>query len=66
MCRVWAMIWVLLAAGMAHAREVPDGMAEAQVIFLGEVHDNAHAHARQAELVDRLQPKALVFEMLTP
>lgn len=38
----------------------------AQVVLLGEVHDNPHHHARQAELVAGLKPAALVFEMLTP
>ena len=64
MGRIWVAI-CLVWAGMAQAVEMPDGMAQAQVIFLGEVHDNPQAHARQAELVAALQPKALVFEMLT-
>jgi uncharacterized iron-regulated protein len=47
--------------------EEPPQMAldEAQVVFLGERHDNPGHHARQAELVAELQPVALVFEMLT-
>lgn len=36
------------------------------VLFLGETHDNPGHHERQAERVSALQPKALVFEMLTP
>ncbi|MFZ7091560.1 ChaN family lipoprotein [Primorskyibacter sp. 2E233] len=35
------------------------------VVFLGEQHDNPAHHARQADLVGQLAPKALVFEMLT-
>lgn len=35
------------------------------ILILGEVHDNPAHHLRQAEIVERLQPKALVFEMLT-
>ncbi len=35
------------------------------VAVLGEAHDNPHHHARQAEIVRDIQPKALVFEMLT-
>ena len=35
------------------------------VVFLGELHDNAAHHARQAEYVAKLEPAALVFEMLT-
>ena len=40
-------------------------MAGADVIILGEVHDNPGHHAAQAEIVTRLKPAALVFEMLT-
>ncbi|MEM8555017.1 MAG: ChaN family lipoprotein [Pseudomonadota bacterium] len=39
---------------------------EAQIVILGEVHDNPNHHDRQAELVAELQPKAIVFEMLQP
>ena len=38
----------------------------AQVLFLGEVHDNPAHHARQAQIVAELQPAAVVWEMLTP
>ena len=37
----------------------------ADVVFLGEQHDNPGHHAVQAAWVQTLQPKALVFEMLT-
>ncbi|WP_353473129.1 ChaN family lipoprotein [Salipiger sp. H15] len=37
----------------------------ANVVFLGEIHDNPAHHARQAELVAQIKPVALVFEMLT-
>jgi uncharacterized iron-regulated protein len=40
-------------------------LAGADVVILGEVHDNPHHHQNQAELVHALQPAALVFEMLT-
>nr|WP_254702114.1 ChaN family lipoprotein [Roseivivax sp. THAF30] len=40
--------------------------ASADVVFLGEQHDNPAHHARQAELVAEIAPTALVFEMLTP
>jgi uncharacterized iron-regulated protein len=36
------------------------------VVILGEIHDNPAHHANQAAAVAALQPKALVFEMLTP
>lgn len=41
------------------------GAFDAQVLFLGEVHDNPAHHARQAEIVAEVQPSAIVWEMLT-
>lgn len=41
-------------------------MGDAGVVFLGEIHDNPFQHANQASAVAALEPKALVFEMLTP
>ena len=38
----------------------------AQVVVLGEVHDNPQHHVNQAAAVAALAPTALVFEMLTP
>jgi len=38
----------------------------ADVVLLGELHDNPTHHAHQARAVATLAPKALVFEMLTP
>ena len=42
----------------------PEALA-ADVIFLGEQHDNPGHHALQAEWVAALRPRAVVFEMLT-
>ncbi|WP_372613146.1 ChaN family lipoprotein [Aquicoccus sp.] len=56
---------LLSVASMVWA-DVPQEMRAADVVILGEVHDNANAHARQAELVAALHPGALVFEMLSP
>lgn len=47
------------------AAPVLDGMQDAQIILLGEVHDNPHHHAMQTEYVAQIRPRALVFEMLT-
>lgn len=41
------------------------GPFAADIVLLGENHDNPAHHARQAELVGQIGPKALVFEMLT-
>ncbi|GAW36637.1 hypothetical protein RA2_03711 [Roseovarius sp. A-2] len=40
-------------------------VASQDVAILGEVHDNPDHHAEQAAQVARLQPAAIVFEMLT-
>lgn len=40
-------------------------VAAQNVMILGEVHDNPAHHAVQAAYVAELQPKAIVFEMLT-
>ncbi|MEM9010145.1 MAG: ChaN family lipoprotein [Pseudomonadota bacterium] len=39
-------------------------MQDADVVILGEVHDNPEHHRLQAEAVAALQPAALVFEMI--
>lgn len=43
-----------------------DSLPPADVVVLGEVHDNPTHHQNQARAVAALQPRALVFEMLTP
>lgn len=61
---------VLLFAPGAWAKEiVPDDLdvlRRADVVIVGEVHDNPWHHENQARAVAALQPVALVFEMLTP
>ena len=39
-------------------------LGQAQIVVLGEVHDNPVHHARQARLVQRLQPQGIAFEMV--
>lgn len=41
------------------------GLPAADVMFLGELHDNPWHHENQATMVAALSPKAIVFEMLT-
>ncbi len=36
----------------------------AEIVVLGEIHDNPEHHRNQAEIVRALQPAALVFEMI--
>lgn len=61
---------LLLAAGSATARPLPDlslaRLAAADVVILGELHDNPHHHETQAALIAAIAPTAVVFEMLTP
>lgn len=57
-----ALALLMFAPTALAAGGVFDG---ADVVFLGELHDNPAHHLRQAELVSELAPTALVFEMLT-
>jgi uncharacterized iron-regulated protein len=54
-------VFIAFMAGQALAQDLP----KADVYFLGEVHDNPAHHQAQAELVAQIQPKAVVWEMLT-
>lgn len=60
----------LLGAAAASAEEIPaealTELPQADVIILGELHDNPYHHANQAMAVAALEPAAIVFEMLTP
>ncbi|WP_439124431.1 ChaN family lipoprotein [Marivita sp.] len=58
----YALTLLLFAPTALVAGGVFDG---ADVVFLGELHDNPAHHARQATYVTELEPTALVFEMLT-
>ena len=44
--------------------ELVAALRQAQIVVLGEVHDNPVHHARQARLVQQLQPKGIAFEMV--
>ena len=56
-----------LAGGVASADEAAAEMlAGADVIILGEIHDNPQHHQVQADLINRLQPRAVIWEMITP
>lgn len=68
---------MILMAGLWAALAVPAGAASlsgdvlarmqaADVVLLGEVHDNTDHHALQAEALALLEPSAVVWEMLTP
>ncbi len=63
------MIATVLSAFSAHAREIEaTGLYElppADVVILGEIHDNSVHHAHQSIAVRAIGPKSIVFEMLT-
>jgi len=42
------------------------GLPPANIVILGEVHDNPQHHLNQAKALTSLRPKAIVFEMLSP
>lgn len=46
--------------------EALSNLPRADVVLLGEVHDNPVHHRHQAQAVAALSPTAIVFEMLTP
>lgn len=60
---VLIFLFLVGIAGAALA-EIPEAARSANVIFLGEVHDNPTHHATQAAWVAALKPQALVFEMI--
>lgn len=41
-------------------------LENAEIVILGEIHDNPAHHTGQAALIAKLQPSAVVFEMLSP
>ena len=59
----------LLAALQVQAQDlvdVPlDRLRQADIVILGEVHDNPHHHEGQAALIRRIAPRSVVFEMLS-
>jgi uncharacterized iron-regulated protein len=44
--------------------ELAAALEQAQIVVLGEVHDNRIHHARQARLVRQLRPQGIAFEMV--
>ncbi|MCC1493951.1 ChaN family lipoprotein [Cognatishimia sp. F0-27] len=64
MRRLFLVICLIAAPVLAVGGDLRE-WRDADVVFLGEQHDNPAHHARQAALVEMLRPTALVFEMLT-
>lgn len=65
----WMIFAATVHASSACAEEVfsfaPEDFAGADVVIVGEVHDNPDHHVAQAEVIAMLRPRAVVFEMLT-
>lgn len=55
----------VFAASVAGA-EVPTAAKDADIVILGEFHDNPAHHQVQADWLAAIEPTAVVFEMLTP
>lgn len=59
----------LMALPLGAAEIAPDALVslpQAEIVILGEVHDNPLHHQHQATAVSAIRPAALVFEMITP
>lgn len=56
----------LALAQSALAQPAPVRSAPADIVILGEVHDNLETHLAQARRIEELRPAAVVFEMLSP
>lgn len=65
-CTFAALLFTLPAWAEEITRNDLSALPAADVVVLGEVHDNADHHANQALAVKAIAPRALVFEMLTP
>lgn len=63
---VFLMLWAApCLAGPIAEGDLSD-LPPADVVILGEIHDNPVHHANQAQAVAAIAPRAVVFEMLTP
>jgi len=60
------VLWAAAAAGAEVTLNSLPQDPPAQILVLGEIHDNPLHHKGQAALVGRWVPSAIVFEMLTP
>lgn len=62
-----AVLAALCASGIraSELTNAVNALAGADVVILGEVHDNARHHLRQAEFLTALRPAAVVWEMIT-
>ncbi|NRB17531.1 MAG: ChaN family lipoprotein [Rhodobacteraceae bacterium] len=66
----WGGAIVICVTPVSSAAAAPDPdvvqlLATADVVILGEVHDNPAHHQMQADILTALAPKAVVWEMIT-
>jgi uncharacterized iron-regulated protein len=54
----WAVAWA------SSVEDFVGAVSDANIVILGEVHDNPAHHVNQAAIVAALQPAAIVFEMI--
>jgi len=69
MFRLFVFLVILVPAAARAGQITPamlDRLPPADIVVLGEVHDNPVHHRNQARAVRAIQPRALVFEMLVP
>lgn len=57
-------IWVVATGERIDDAELAVRLDRADVAILGEIHDNPTHHARQAELVEALDPEGIALEMV--
>ena len=62
---VFVCLSAMSAAAAAPDPDVVKQLAQADVVILGEVHDNPVHHQMQADILTALAPKAVVWEMIT-
>ena len=60
-----ALLWATSTAAQTSSVAILTKMSEADVVILGEIHDNPDHHRYQAKTIARLRPRAVVYEMLT-
>ena len=62
-------LFLMVMAAPGWASGLPEDlllqMSQADVVILGEIHDNPGHHQNQHDVLKALQPKAVVWEMLT-
>ncbi len=58
------VIWDVAAGREIDEDALVDALSRADVAILGEIHDNALHHRRQADLIAALEPAGVAFEMV--